>query len=93
MKREAITSEAYEDVVISVGAPNKSVTDNTAALTGLRWTSGNRRYCIETSLITPHRQQQTYAEGVSIYFKLVVIKLFHNTIRVPLSHWCLQQVF
>ena len=41
MTREVNDPEAYEDVIRSVGAPNKTVTYNTAILTGLIWTSIN----------------------------------------------------
>ena len=88
MKREANAPEAYEDVIRSVGAPNKTVTDNATVLTGHRWTTINRKYCIETGLTIPHHQHQNYAEGIGGCFKLAVIKLFHNTPRAPLSYWC-----
>ena len=93
MKREANNPEVYKDVIRSVGAPNKTVTDNTVALTGLRRTSINCKYCIETGLTTPHHQRQNYAEGIGRRFKLAVIKLFHNTPRVPLSYWCFAASF
>ena len=88
MKQEENTPEAYEYAIISVGVPNKTVTDNDDVLTVLRWTSINRRYCIETGLTIPHRQHQNNAEGTGGYFKLSVIKLFHNTPHAPLSYWC-----
>ena len=88
MKRKANAPEAYEDVIRSVGAPNKTVTDNAVVLTGLRWTRINCIYCIETDLTIPHHQHQNYAEGISGCFKLAVIKLFHNTPHAPLSYWC-----
>ena len=47
MKREASDPETYEDMIRSVGA-QKTVTNNAAALTGLRWTNINRKYFIET---------------------------------------------
>ena len=64
MKREENAPEAYEDVIRSAGAPNKTVTDNATGFTGIRWKSINHRYCIETGLAIPHRQHQYYAEGI-----------------------------
>ena len=93
MKREANAPEAYEDVIRSVGAPNKTMTDNTIALTGLRWTNINRKCYIETGLIIPHHQHQNYAEGIGGCFKLAVIKLFYNTPHAPLSYWCFTASF
>ena len=86
IRREANVPEAYEDMIRSVGAPNKTVTDNTVALTGLRWASIYRRYCVENSLTIHHHHHQNYAEDIGGYFKLAVIKLFHNTTHVPLSY-------
>ena len=53
MRREANAPEAYEDTIRSVGAPNKTITDNVAVLIGLKWTLINRRYCIESELTVP----------------------------------------
>ena len=93
MHRETHSPEAYEDVIKSVGAPNKTVTNNDAVLTVLKWTSINHRYCIKTGLTNPHHQHQNYAEGIGGCFKLVGIKMFHNTPRAPLSYWCFAASF
>ena len=61
--------EAYEDTIRSVGSPKKTVTDNTAVLNGLKWTSVNRRYCSESGLIVSLHQHQNYFEGVGDNFK------------------------
>ncbi len=58
MRREANAPEAYEDTIRTIGAPNKTVTDNAKVLTGHKWTSINRKYCIESGLTVPHHQHQ-----------------------------------
>ena len=88
MKREACAPTAYEDLIRSIGAPNKTVTDNASVLTGVTWTNINRKYCIETGLTVPHHQHQNYSEGVGGNFKFAVLKLLHNTPHAPLSYWC-----
>ena len=93
IKREANTPEAYEDVIRSVGAPKKTITGNAAVITGLQWTSINRRYCIETGLTISHYQHQKYAEDIGACFKLSVIKLFHNTHHAPFVYWCFAASF
>ena len=93
MKRETNAPKTYEDVIRSVGAPNKTVTDNSQVLTGESWTYINRRYFITTGLAVPYHQHQHYCEGVGGNFKLVVIELFHRTPHAPLKYWCLQPVF
>ena len=71
MRREAQAPEIYEDYIRTVGAPNKTVTDNAKVLTGNRWTYINHKYCIETDLMVPHHQHQNYSEGVGGYIKLL----------------------
>ena len=88
MRREAQAPEAYEDIIREFGAPNKTVTDNAQVLTGHKWTSINRRYCIETGLTVPHHQHQNYSEGEGGNFKFALLKLMHNTKHAPLSYWC-----
>ncbi len=56
MKRESEAPSAYEDVVRSIGAPNKMVTDNAKVCTGTKWTTISRRNCIESGLSVPHHQ-------------------------------------
>ena len=53
MWREANAPKAYEDNTRSVGSPNKTVMDNASVLTGLKWTSVNYIYCIESGLTVP----------------------------------------
>ena len=36
MRREASAPEAYEDLIRSIGAPNKTITDNARVLTGTK---------------------------------------------------------
>ena len=84
MIRDENNPKAYDDVIRSVDAPNITVTDNVAFLTGLRWTSISHRHFIETGITFPHHQHKNYAEGIGGCFKLAVIKLFHNTPYVPL---------
>ena len=84
MKREENVPEAYEDVIRSVSKPNKTVTDNAAVLIGIRWTSINCIYFIETGLTIHHHQHYKYAEVIGDFFKLAVIKLFHKTPHSPL---------
>ena len=56
MRREANAPEAYEDTIRTIGAPNKTVTDNAKVLIGHKWTSINRKYCIESGLTIPYHQ-------------------------------------
>ena len=88
MKREANDLSVYEDVIRSVGAPNKTVTYNAEILIGETLTNRNRRYFINTGLTVTHHQHQKYCEGVGGNFKFSVIKPFHNNSFSPLSYWC-----
>ena len=88
MRREAEAPGAYEDFIREIGAPNKTVTDNAKVLTGNRWVSINRRYCIESGLSVPHHQHQNYAENCGGNFKLALLRLLHFTPAAPLSYWC-----
>ena len=88
MRREANAPEKYLDVIRSIGAPNKTVTDNAKVLTGHRWTTVNQQYFIETRLTVPHHQRQNYSEGMGGNFKQAVTKLFHNKSHTPTSYWC-----
>ena len=88
MRREAQAPEMYEDIIREHGAPNKTVTDNAKVCTGKRWTTINRRFCIETGLSVPHHQHQNYSEGEGGNLKFRLLKLFHNTPHAPLQYWC-----
>ncbi len=88
MKRERQAPECYEDVIRDIGAPNRTVTDNATVLTGVRWTTINRKYCIETGLSVPYHQHQNFAEGEGGNFKFALLKLFHYTPHAPISYWC-----
>ena len=72
MRHEAMAPEAYTDVIREHGVPNKTVTDNAQVLTGTRWTTINRKYCIETGLTVPHHQHQNYCEGQGGNFKFAL---------------------
>ena len=93
MKWEVNTPKAYEDLIRSVGSPNKTGTDNDQVLTGKKWTNVNCIYCIGSGLTVSHHQHQHYCEGVGGNFKLAVIKLFHNTPHAPLKYWCFAASF
>lgn len=93
MRREANAPAAYEDFIRTVGAPNKTVTDNAQVLSGVKWTNINRKYCIETGLTVPHHQHQNYSEGVGGNFKFAILKLFHNTPHATLPYWCFAASF
>jgi len=56
MRCEAQAPEAYEDLIREHGAPNRTVTDNAKVLTGHKWTSINRCYCIESGFTVSHHQ-------------------------------------
>ena len=60
MRREANAPDKYMDIIRSIGVPNNMVADNDKVLTGQRWTTINRNYCIETGLTVPHHQHQNY---------------------------------
>ena len=87
MRWDSQAPEAYENLIRYVVAPNKTVTDNTQVLTGTRWTSINRRYCILAGLTVPLRQHQSYCEMTSDKLKFSLCKLFHNTPHVPIKYW------
>ena len=88
MSRKSQAPEKYEDVIRHYGAPNKTVTDNAKECMGIRWTTVNRKYCIETGLTVPHHQHQNFAEGEGGNMKYRVLKLLHNTPHAPISYWC-----
>ena len=88
MTRKSKAPEAYEDIIRHYGAPNKTVTDNARECVGIRWTSINRKYCIETGLTVPHHQHQNFAEGEGGNIKYRVLKLLHNTPHAPMHYWC-----
>jgi len=73
MRREAQAPEAYKDLIREHGAPNRTVTDNAKVLTGHKWTSINRRYCIESGFTVPHHQHQNYSEGEGGNFKFAML--------------------
>ena len=79
MRREPQVSEAYEDVIRSIGTPIKTITDISRAQTDSKWTNINRRCCIETGVTIPHHQHQNYSENEGGNFKFKVLKLLHNT--------------
>ena len=85
---EANVPDAYEDTIRTIGAPNKTVTDNIKVFTGIKWTSIHRKYCIESRVTIPHHQHQNYSkdEGVNIEFS--IFKLYHHTPHSPLTYWC-----
>ena len=86
MRREANAPESCEDTIRTIGSPNKSVTNNVRVLTGARWKSINRKYCIESGVTVIHHQHQNYSEGVGGKFKFAILKLVHNTPHAPLSY-------
>ena len=87
MRREAQAPEVYEDCIRTVGALNKTVTDNVKVLAGNIWTSINCKYCTETGLTVPHHQHQNYSEGIGCNIKFAVLKLLHNTPHAPEQYW------
>ena len=88
MRRESQASEAYEDVIRSIGTPIKTITDISRAQTDSKWTNINRRCCIETGLTVPHHQHQNYSENEGGNFKFKVLKLLQNTTHAPTLYWC-----
>ena len=84
MKRGANAPAAYEDVIRSIGAPNKMVNYNSQVLTGETWNNINLRYVIDTYLAISYHKDQNYCEVVGGHFKLAVIKMFHYTPNTPL---------
>ena len=74
MRREVNYPDKYLDVIRSIGSPNKTVRYNEKVLTGHRWTTINRNYCIDTGLIVRQYQHQNYPEGMGGNFKLVVVE-------------------
>ena len=76
MRRESQAPEAYEDVIRHIGAPNRTITDNTKVCKSNKWVTVNRRFFIETGLTVPHHQHQNYAEREGGDFKFRILKLF-----------------
>ena len=93
MQRESEAPNTYEDLIRNVGAPNKMVTDNAKVLTGTKWTSISRKYCVATGLTVPDHQHQNFAENCGGNFKLALLRLFHYTPHAPLSYWCYAATF
>ena len=93
MKREREAVEKYEDTIIEHGAPTKTVTDNAQVLTGVKWRTVNRKYCIKTGYTVPYQQQQNYAEKKGGNFKFAVCKLMHLTPHAPKEYWCFAASF
>ena len=56
MRRETQAPEAYENVIRCIRVPNRTVTDNARVCKSEKWTSINRKFCIETGLIVPYHQ-------------------------------------
>ena len=54
MKKKTQVYDQYEDIIREIGAPNYTVVDGAGELTGSRWTSINRKYCIEGRQSEPH---------------------------------------
>ena len=88
MKRESQAPDAYQDIIRTIGAPNRTVTDNAKVCTGARWTKINRDYCIESGLTIPHHQNQNIAEFEGGCTKLRTIKMYHETPWAPPAYWC-----
>ncbi len=88
MKRESQAPDAYLDIIRTIGAPNRTVTDNARVCTGERWTKINRDFCIETGLTIPHHQNQNIAEFEGGCTKLRTLKMFHETPWAPPAYWC-----
>ncbi len=93
MKREREAVEKYEDTIIEHGAPTKTVTDNAQVMTGVKWRTVNRKYCIKTGYTVPYQQQQNYAENRGGNFKFAVCKLMHLTPHAPKEYWCFAASF
>ena len=68
----------YEDVICTIGAPNKMVTDNAKVCIGIKWTTISCQYCIESGLSIPHRHCQNYTKNFGGNFKLAVLRLHHT---------------
>lgn len=87
MRRKGRDSAAYKDTIKSIGAPNKTVTDNAQVLTGTKCISINYKYFIETSLTIPHRQHQYHSEDVCGNIKFAILILSHNVPHAPYYYW------
>ena len=63
IRKKASAPEAYEDCIRAVGAPNKTVTDNSQVLTGTKWTN-----IVDSTLlgltIPKHQHHNYYEQGV-----------------------------
>ena len=88
MKKESQAIDAYTDFIIKYGAPNKTVSDNARVYLGLKWTSINRKYCIERGNSVPYHQSSNYAECEGGKRKYWLVKLLHLTPHAPLKYWC-----
>ena len=88
LRKESQAPEAYEDVIRSIGAPNRTVTDNARVCNSTKWVTINRRFSIETGLTVPHHQHQNYSEREGGVFKFRILNLFHNTPHAPIEYWC-----
>ena len=85
---ESQANEMYGDIIRQHGAPNKTVTDNARVCTGKRYTTINRRFCIEIGLSVPHHRYKKCAQSEGGNLKYRMFKLFHHTHHIPIQYWC-----
>ena len=88
MKTESNAYEAFTDFIISVGAPNRCVSDDASIYTSNRWKDINRKYCIHGRLTVPYHQSSNFSELIGGKVKYAVAKIYHNTEHAPYSYWC-----
>ena len=93
LRKECHAPDAYTDFIINYGAPNKTVSDNAQVYLGNKWTTINRKYCIERGQTVPYHQSSNYAENEGGNRKYWLVKLLHNTPHAPLMYWCFAMDF
>jgi len=92
MRREALSSGAYQDFIRNVGAPNLLVSDNSKNQAGNKWRDISRTYCIKHNFTAPKNQNQSHAERNIGTMKRHTFQLLWSA-KAPLSFWCYALMF
>lgn len=88
MRKESQASEKLQDYVREVGAPRALVNDNAKTMSGDKWLSVARHFCIETHHSEAYHQNQNLAERRGGMLKHAITKLFHHSEYAPMEFWC-----
>ena len=88
MKKKSQASDAFDDYVRQVGAPNYMINDHASELIGDDWLRVARKAMIDTFITEPHHQNSNLAERRGGALKDALQLLFFNTPWAPFIFWC-----